>query len=212
VTGVRPPYAHLAVARLLSVLVAVLVVLLTCAGGCSTNETTGNWTITNPPGACPAPAMVQANGSCSTPQGTSCKSEMPRFDCSGLMVGFVGCTCTAGTWVCGAPTVPGCPDGGDDATTGEGGDESQGPGDASDETDAAAGCPPETLVESGAACAVPQTLTCKSAAHTFDCDAQVNGYVSCTCVSGTWVCGPSSTCADGGADAAADAAADGGSD
>jgi hypothetical protein len=206
VTVVRPAYDHLAVARLLSLLVTVLAVLLTCAGGCSANEAPGSWTIMNPP-ACPAPAMVQANGSCSTPQGTSCKSEMPRFDCSGLMVGFVACTCTAGTWMCGSATVPGCPDGGDDATTGEGGDDSQA-GDASDETEAAAGCPPETVVESGAACAVPQTLTCKSAAHTFDCDAQVDGYVSCNCVNAVWLCGPSSTCADGGSDAAADGPSD----
>jgi hypothetical protein len=125
------------------------------------------------------------------------------------MVGFVGCTCTAGAWMCGASVVPGCSDSGDDATTSEGGDGNEaGVGDASDETEGAAGCPAETLVDSGGACSVPQSLTCKSAAHTFDCDAQVDGYVSCNCVTGAWSCGPSSTCADAGIDAGSDAGSD----
>jgi hypothetical protein len=97
--------------------------------------------------------------------------------------------------MCGASVVPGCPDGGGDGAAGDG-DDGPGVDDASD----AATCPPETVVEAGAACGVPQTLTCKSAAHTFDCDAQVAGYVSCNCVNGSWLCGPSSTCADGGND------------
>jgi hypothetical protein len=146
---------------------------------------------------------VQANGSCTAPQGTTCKSDVPRLDCSGQMVGFVGCTCAAGAWTCGASVVPGCSDGGDDATTGDGGDGAEaGAGDASDDADGSATCPPETLVGAGGACAVPQSLTCKSAAHTFDCDAQVDGYVSCSCVNSAWSCGPSSTCSDGGVDAA----------
>jgi hypothetical protein len=121
------------------------------------------------------------------------------------MVGFVGCTCSAGTWMCGASVVPGCSDGGDDATTSEGGAGSDaGVDDAPDDAEGSGGCPPETLVAAGAACGVPQTLTCKSAAHTFDCDAQVDGYVSCNCVSGSWLCGSSSTCADAGNDAGSD--------
>jgi hypothetical protein len=126
------------------------------------------------------------------------------------MVGFVGCTCSAGTWMCGASVVPGCPDGGDDGTTDDAAE--TGSDDASDATMDSPGCPAETLVDGGAACSVPQSLTCKSAAHTFDCDAQINGYVSCNCVSGAWVCGPSSTCTEAGVDGASDAAADGVSD
>jgi hypothetical protein len=196
--------------RVSSLLGPVLTALPALAAGCHVNDGPPSWTVADSStSACPATAAVLANGSCTAPQGTICKSDVPRLDCSGQMVGFVGCTCAAGTWMCGASVVPGCSDGGDDATTGEGGQGNEaGAGDASDDADGAAGCPPETLVAAGDACAVPQSLTCKSAAHTFDCDAQVDGYVSCSCVNSAWSCGPSSTCADGGVDAGSDAGSD----
>jgi hypothetical protein len=192
--------------RLLPIFVASLAVPPAFAAGCHLDEEPADWMLADSSAsACPSAPTVQANGSCTAPQGTTCKSDVPRLDCSGQMVGFVGCACTAGTWMCGASVVPGCSDGGDDAPMGDGSEGGEaGVDDGSDEAEGTAGCPPETVVEAGAACTVPQSLTCKSAAHTFDCDAQVDGYVSCSCVSGAWSCGSSSTCADAGIDAGSD--------
>jgi hypothetical protein len=128
---------------------------------------------TQPSSVCPPETDVQANTACGVLQNLSCKSSTNAYDCNGQVAGFVPCNCVAGAWAC-APTSA-C-------------------------FDARPPCPPSTLVQSNAACTSPEYLQCKSEMHTYDCSGQVDGYVSCSCVSGSWLCTPSSTCADGGGD------------
>ncbi len=107
--------------RLSSLLVNAPSVLLALALGCHAEEGPGTWGLDSSTSACPAPAAVQANGPCSAPHGTICKSDMHRLDCNGQPTGFVGCTCEQGGWTCDAQ-APDCPDEGSEATAGEGGE------------------------------------------------------------------------------------------
>lgn len=140
---------------------------------------------TQSPGMCPPESEVQSNAPCSVPPAMPCKSATHTVDCTGQVDGFVSCTCIGGAWACAPATT--CAD--------------------------ANPCPAPTDVYGNAACSLPPNTECKSAANTVDCSGQVDGFVSCSCASGSWLCGPSSTCVDGGADGGGDSTCvDGGGD
>jgi hypothetical protein len=154
-----------ALLELVPVVPLTVLLLPALAWGCHAGDGPGTWQAADMDSStpCPASANVQANQACSAPQGTSCKSEIPRLDCNGQQTGFVACTCAQGVWMCGAPSD--CPEAGTDATASdeagidatasEGGEGSETGLDAtSDATmDASAPCPSASDAQSDAACA-----------------------------------------------------------
>jgi hypothetical protein len=145
--------------RTLLELIPVLL-LPALALGCHASDGPGTWGAADSSTPCPAAADVQANQACSAPQGTSCKSEIPRLDCSGQQAGFIACTCTQGAWVCGATSD--CPDAESDATASDAtaGDET-----ASDATASEGGEGAETGLDATSEATMDTSVACPSDAQ-----------------------------------------------
>jgi hypothetical protein len=106
---------------------------------------------------------VAAGGSCSD-VGLQCPALETLPSCNGQDTTTVECTCASGAWQCpvfagGAPSCPAPPV-----------------------------CPNPASIAQGGSCYADPTLSCQSNIPITDCNGNPQGFVSCSCQSGSWQC------------------------
>jgi len=132
----------------------------------------------NGPPACPVTGDVQPGASCDYATMGNCLAPYQAVVCGGIdETGSCSCVQNMGSdpvWECNAPATH-CAEAGP------------------------TGCPEPAAITPGLGCDTSSSLSCPSEVPIVNCDGQVEGAESCSCLAATWVCGgPQPFCIDAG--------------